>query len=197
MITKAFELRANVSYFVSSPSARLCKETMVPVSKESKVPSFSFNHHLDSDIKFMGIFHGEKGLKTVVISDEHETVFLWVEGKAKRTYRIKSVSLSLDQALENLTKAYFVDHKLTDGVCGSGIHDIVREWLFTTSGLKFEWTLACKWRGEFVYFDVVKESFNTTSVKVIPFGKQAFHSDLKEHPLDVSQLSKTTSSKIV
>lgn len=197
MITKSFELRANVAYFVPAKSVKLCKETLMPVSAESEVPSFSFNHRLADDIMFFGLCHGAAGTKTVVISNEHETVFLWIKGTRKHTYRIKATTLSIDLALENLTKAYLTDDKLTDGTLGDIIGDVVREWLFTTSGLKFDWTLACKWRKEFVYFQVVKEHFNSTSISVAPFGKKAFHSDLKTHPLDAVRADDAPSSKIV
>jgi len=197
MITKSFELRANVAYFVPAKSARLCKETLMPVSAESEVPSFSFNHRLAHDVKFFGICHGESNVKTVIVSNENETVYLWVNGSRKYTYRIKGVTLSVDKALENLAKAYFTDDKLTTGVVGGIINTVVEEWLFSTCGLKFDWTLACKWRKEFVYFQVIKEGFNSTSVKMLPFGKPAFHSDLKTHPLDTLRLGDAPSSKIV
>lgn len=196
MITKSFELRANVAYFVPAKSVKLCKETLMPVSAESEIPSFSFNHRLNPHVKFFGICHGSSGNKTVIVSNEHETVFLWVHGARKQTYRIKGITLSVDQALENLTKAYLTDDKLVNDVTGSIIADVVREWLFTTSGLKFDWTLACKWRKEFVYFQVVKESFNSTSLSIAPFGKKSFHSDLKTHPLDAVLSTDAPSSSI-
>lgn len=196
MITKAFELRANVTQFVTSPSVRLSKETLVPVSSESSVPSFSFSHRLDPFISFYGIFHGDTGDRTVVISNDHDTVYLWVVNGKKLTYRCKGAVISLDGALATLAKEYLTNDKLQDSVVGAIIGNIVREWLFTTAGLKLDWTLAGKWRKEFVFFQVTKETWNTTSISFTPFGKTSFHSDLKTHPLDEVNPADAPSSKI-
>lgn len=185
MLVKAFELRNEFPFDMAEGRVFLDKERLIPTSLNRGTAVFNTwetKPSLGEHITLFGVTHAQNTMRMVVFSNGVHTRYYWFTRSRRHTYLVTTGSKDLDEAWENLFKAFMLDVRTVQSYWYDKFKHFTLEYLKTLGNKEFEFDLSGNWKGSLANIRVRKESFFNKQVTVTWDGQQRT-CDFKKHPL--------------